>query len=52
MERLIHFMAVTLYTDKSLKIAENLINKELNKYIQSKVGGYNNGQVVKVSLEV
>lgn len=49
-EKIMYFMSINLYTTKSLKVAENLINKELNKYVQSKCGGYNFGGKIKVSL--
>lgn len=49
-ERLMYFMSVTLYTTKSLKVAERLINKEINKHIKSKCGGYSYGEEVKISL--
>ena len=48
--RIMHFMSITLYTTKSLKVAENLINKELNKHVQSKGGGCTYGGEIKVSL--
>ena len=50
-ERIMHFMSITLYTTKTLKVAERLINKELNKHIKSKCGGYSYGEEVKISLE-
>lgn len=50
-ERCMYFMSITLYTSGSLKVAERLINKELNKHIQSKCGGYNYGGEVKIKLE-
>lgn len=50
-ERIMYFMEITLYTTKTLKDAERLINKELNKHIKNKCDGYSYGQEIKISLE-
>lgn len=45
--------SITMYTDTiSLKVIENRINKEFNKFIQDKVGRYMMASDIKISLEV
>lgn len=45
--------SITMYTDTiSLKVIENRINKEFNKFIQDKVGRYMMAKDIKISLEV
>lgn len=45
--------SITMYTDTvSLKVIENRINKEFNKFIQDKVGRYMMAMDIKISLGV
>jgi hypothetical protein len=45
--------SITVYTDiESLKVIENRINKEFNKFIKEKVGRYMMASDIKIKLEV
>lgn len=45
--------SITMYTDTiSLKVIENRINKEFNKFIQDKVGRYVMARNIKISLDI
>ncbi len=46
-----YFLVIYLYTTSSLKVAENRINKEINKFLQGKCGQYGFGKEVKISLK-
>lgn len=42
--------SITLYSTKSLKVIENKINREFNKWLKEKVGIYGTPEEVKIKL--
>ena len=51
MSRILFSFCAELYTTASIKVAENKINRELNKYLKEKLSVYGSGKTVKVRLE-
>lgn len=51
MARLMGEIRISLYTTHTLKVAQNRINRELNKHIQKKCGVYGFAKEVVIELE-
>ena len=50
MSKLLYHMRISVYSTMSKKRVENLISRELNKYIEGKIGEYGGWEDIKINF--